>query len=723
MSLGGGGYTGICSGNIPYETPIAQARDVGISVVVASGNEGYKNKIASPACTPYAVRVGAVYDDYLGTKSWLPTCSDNYTAPDQVICFSNSATFLSLLAPGAMITAADITMPGTSQASPHVAGAVAVLKSAFPSDSRDQTLLRMLNSGKPITDSFNNITKPRLDLDTAILGSGHQCGTPTVLTPGNLVNGSLSTTDCLSGFRSTYSKTYQFSGTAGQQIVLAMNSSVINSYLILIPPNGPIIEDDNGGGGNNSRIPSSSGSYTLTTTGTYRVVASAFDTFATGAFSLSLQPSASFPLTVTNVGNGTITSNPVGIDCGTDCSESYASGTSVTLTATPSAGNTFVGWSRDCTGLTCTLSMTAAKNVTATFNPIVPVPLGVALDNTTLVWSTTGDAPWIGQSAVSFLGGSAAQSGLILDNKASHLDTTVIGPGTLTFYWKVSSEANYDFLRFSMDGTASLPPVSGVVDWQQKTVSIPSGQHTLRWSYTKDFSSSVGADAGWVDAIVYSATPLTVTTIGQGKVTSNPAGIDCGTDCIESYASGTSVTLTAIPSAGYTFSGWSGDCAGSGTCVLSMTAAKSVTATFNITPPLQFPLTVSIIGQGKVTSNPEGINCGIECSEEYTSGTYVTLTAIPAAGYSFTGWSGACTGGTPSCVVSMTATKNVTATFQNNNPGGIATGMAVKKVVCSNGMTGQVYSIPFNNNNWDCTSRLIVRKNDSITMTITGTAN
>ncbi|MGI8822026.1 MAG: InlB B-repeat-containing protein, partial [Acidimicrobiia bacterium] len=75
---------------------------------------------------------------------------------------------------------------------------------------------------------------------------------------------------------------------------------------------------------------------------------------------------------------------------------------------------------------------------------------------------------------------------------------------------------------------------------------------------------------------------LTVTRAGTGSgtVRSTPAGIKCGTDCTESYASGTSVTLTANVKGGSTFTGWSGACTGTGSCVVSMTAATTVTATF-----------------------------------------------------------------------------------------------------------------------------------------------
>jgi hypothetical protein len=86
------------------------------------------------------------------------------------------------------------------------------------------------------------------------------------------------------------------------------------------------------------------------------------------------------PLTVTLAGAGTVTSNPAGIDCGATCAASYASGTVVTLTATPNAGSVFTGWSGGgCTGTgTCTVTMTAATAVTATFTPTYMLTLATA---------------------------------------------------------------------------------------------------------------------------------------------------------------------------------------------------------------------------------------------------------------------------------------------------------------------------------------------------------
>lgn len=175
MSLGDGvDYTSPCSNRHvnPFVTPINNARSAGLIPVAAAGNSGYTDGISSPACTPGVVSVGAVYDSNVGGLTWSTggsaTCTDSTTTADQITCFSNSADFLTMLAPGALITAAGITMGGTSQASPHVAGSVAVLRSAFPADTLDQTVARMVNNGVTITDPRNGVTKPRLDLLAAL---------------------------------------------------------------------------------------------------------------------------------------------------------------------------------------------------------------------------------------------------------------------------------------------------------------------------------------------------------------------------------------------------------------------------------------------------------------------------------------------------------------------------------------------------------------------------
>ena len=181
MSFGGGAYTSACTTD-SLAVAIATARARGILSVVASGNDGKSSAMASPACSSKAVSVGAVYDSSLG-KLTTAICSDATTAADQVACFSNSAPFLSLLAPGVAITAAGLTMSGTSQAAPHVAGAIAVLRAAFPGESLDATVERLTATGVEVRDPRNGLSKPRLNLEAAIAGIAPAAAVPVAPPP------------------------------------------------------------------------------------------------------------------------------------------------------------------------------------------------------------------------------------------------------------------------------------------------------------------------------------------------------------------------------------------------------------------------------------------------------------------------------------------------------------------------------------------------------------
>ena len=277
----------------------------------------------------------------------------------------------------------------------------------------------------------------------------------------------------------------------------------------------------------------------------YRVRAynSAGDSAYSNAACATPASAAVYTVTVgkAGTGSGTVASSPAAIDCGSTCSMSVASGTSLALSATTATGSTFTGWSGACAGTgSCTLVVDGAKNLTATFA----------------------------------------------------LATT---------------------------------------------------------SYTLTLSKS---------------------GTGSGTVTSSPTGINCGSTCSASYASGTSVTLSAAASTGSTFTGWTGACTGAGsTCTVSMTTARSVTATFatnTTTASTQTTSTLAVrkIGnaKGAVGSSPNGISCGSTCRASFTSGTSVTLTAIPATGAIFAGWGGACTG-TGTCTVTLTQATSVTVSF------------------------------------------------------------
>jgi phospholipase C len=170
---------------------------------------------------------------------------------------------------------------------------------------------------------------------------------------------------------------------------------------------------------------------------------------------------------------------------------------------------------------------------------------------------------------------------------------------------------------------------------------------------------------GVVESSTSPAIPMTVTMAGAGTgtVTSSPAGINCPGTCSASFPQNSQVTLSETPATSDAFSGWSGTCTGVATCTVTLTAANSVTATFGIVSA-NYTLTVTMAGAGTgaVTSTPAGIICPATCSASFAQNTQVTLSEVPTANNTFTGWSGACTG-VATCGVTVTAANSVTATF------------------------------------------------------------
>jgi hypothetical protein len=137
----------------------------------------------------------------------------------------------------------------------------------------------------------------------------------------------------------------------------------------------------------------------------------------------------------------------------------------------------------------------------------VQYTLAQALDATNLKWSTFGNADWFAETNITEDGIAAAQSGRITNSMLTDLQTTVIGPGTLTFWWKVSSEQLFDVLSFwNGTGPNATASISGEVDWEQKNFLIGPGSQTLTWVYSKDPDVSVGLDAGWLAHVSFTPT-------------------------------------------------------------------------------------------------------------------------------------------------------------------------------------------------------------------------
>ncbi len=208
-SLGGGKFFTTCDSEVTaMTTAAANVVAAGITIFASSGNDGYCDSIAWPACISYVNSVGAVYDAALGTygfcvdkdscvtKEVYRGCTTGYitrddTAGDKVTSYSNSASFLALLAPSHNAYTTDIvgaggyttgdynsTFGGTSAACPYAAGAAAVLQSAAKVKQGaylTPALVKeyLVNNGDNVTDTKVELIKPRVNLDKAVstLGS------------------------------------------------------------------------------------------------------------------------------------------------------------------------------------------------------------------------------------------------------------------------------------------------------------------------------------------------------------------------------------------------------------------------------------------------------------------------------------------------------------------------------------------------------------------------
>jgi phospholipase C len=324
----------------------------------------------------------------------------------------------------------------------------------------------------------------------------------------------------------------------------------------------------------------------------------------------------SFQLNVQVAGSGTVSSSPAGINCGQLCSASFASGTAVTLAASPAANSFFAGWSGACSGVgACKITLSQNSSATATFSdlPVLAVTLSGA-----------------GKGSV-----SSNPSGINCGQSCS----ASFDPGT------------------AVTLTAAAAGGSTFVGWAGGCTGTDA-------TCTVKLSASEQVTATFDNAQAPPVLNVRFAGTGAGTVSSNPVGISCAPTCSASFSVGTQVTLTETPATNSSFAGWSGACSGTNsTCTVTLSASQQVTATFSIN---QLALTVNLAGTGTgtVSSSPSGISCPTACSASFNAGTQVTLTENPATGSTFAGWSGGgCSGVGSTCQVTLTASQQVTATF------------------------------------------------------------
>lgn len=361
---------------------------------------------------------------------------------------------------------------------------------------------------------------------------------------------------------------------------------------------------------------------------------------------------ATLRVTKAGAGNATITSSPVGINCGDTCRAEFKTKSRVTLTATAASGSMFKRWGGACKGTatTCAVTMKETQNVTA-ITALLPITLNV---------SKTGSGTGTVTSAPAGIDCGITCSATYPPNFTAHHADSGKGGERKHKHENEHEDDEDDEHNHSHKPTAlvtlTATPATGST-FQGWTGACTGTATTC--TVTMDQAQNVTASF----ALMQMALSTAKTGTGTGSITSAPAGIDCGVICNSIYDWSTQVTLAATPTTGSAFTGWSGACTGTAaTCTVTMDQAQNVTADFaSMLKILSLAKTGS--GTGTITSSPAGINCGITCSATYAPSTLITLTATPATGSTFGGWLGACTGTATSCTVTLSQSRSVNATF------------------------------------------------------------
>jgi hypothetical protein len=331
--------------------------------------------------------------------------------------------------------------------------------------------------------------------------------------------------------------------------------------------------------------------------------------------------------TVRNEGNGrgSVVSIPTGIRCGTQCKAKFRNRTMLSLVATASPGSVFAGWSGGgCSGTgACSVTMGSDRSVTARFD-------ASAFPTSSLTLTRTGTGGGIVTSAPSGIS-CGATCMASFGNGTSVMLVATASPGSV-------------FAGWSGGGCSGTGACSIVMNGDQ--------------SVTAAFEKLVRSLS------------VTRTGAGTGIVTSNPLGISCSSTCKAGFSDGSSVMLTAQADPNSVFAGWSGGgCSGTGACSIVMNGDQSVIADF--VGAVALTIHSAVGGSVGVTVNGNGMpTCTSDCRILVIPRSEVQLVPLPNKGFSFNGWTDACSFATPPpekplflCILDVSTDMSTTALF------------------------------------------------------------
>ncbi|MFO7695517.1 MAG: hypothetical protein R6V57_20715 [Vicinamibacterales bacterium] len=333
-----------------------------------------------------------------------------------------------------------------------------------------------------------------------------------------------------------------------------------------------------------------------------------------------------------------------GLNCGTGgtaCQAGFGSTTTVTLTATADPDYLFTGWGGACAGTDASIAVdvAAATACTAAFGPAAPP-----------------DGPPYTLTITPPTGGRIQGAGINCGAGGAACSVTM--PASMTLGIGATASAGYAFTAWTGDCTGNAPT-------QWVALNGPRTCGAL-------FTPTGGGGGGLPTGPPYT---LTITLPAGGKV--QGAGLNCGaggTACSVTMPASMTLGIGATPSAGYTFSGWTGDCAGvTPNLWVALEGPRTCGAIF--TPAggsATYQLTIAPTPAGGTVTGA-GLTCGTggsSCVIAFGNATTASLTATPATGYAFTSWGGACAGTSTETTVLVDAARTCSATFTATGGGG-----------------------------------------------------